>query len=146
MQATGRVVFPGAPDQSSGARKRCISSLQVTYHQEIHKPTPRLLPPAYTETRYNAAHTYSATVLIPSSSCVPVEQSLEDVYLQEGDLEHDQSDLDFYPAQQLHHPSPAPTAHALQPPVLQHPPAPVKEEPSHLPPCYQTPNSPLFGI
>lgn len=43
-----------APSQGSGAKRRCISSLQVTYHQEIHKPAPQLvtrLPPVYVENR-----------------------------------------------------------------------------------------------
>lgn len=43
-----------APSQGSGAKRRCISSLQVTYHQEIHKPAPQLvnrLPPVYVQNR-----------------------------------------------------------------------------------------------
>ena len=143
-----------APRLGSEARKRCISSLQVTYHQEIRKPVPRLGESpfsGYPENRWSSVvheqETPGHINTISSYSCVPVHQSLEGACLQERRLEPSPEEQDFYP------PPPPPLSvpsNSEQLPLdtlsqqhaVHHSCGPT---PPPLP-CYQaTPRSPLFG-
>ncbi|CAI8028001.1 hypothetical protein GBAR_LOCUS15963 [Geodia barretti] len=137
---------PAAAVQYSGGRKRCISSLQVTYHQEIHRPAPRLA-------QFNQPHN-------TSSGCGSIDhRPEEDGHSQEaGRFVPDDEDLDFYgppslvlppcsmPGLPPPLPPPSSLAHWDPPPQKLHSaePSSISESPPNLPPIPTVPYSPLF--
>lgn len=125
-------VGPAAGTQYSGTRKRCISSLQVTYHQEIHRPSSQV-----------AVNQLTPSLGGPYSGSAPREYGLgEGAHsLKEGRIVPDEEEQDFYG------PPPLPV-NSWEPPCKPQQGHPPRLSPPPPPPSCQfiatTSQSPLF--